>query len=379
MGKELASAARNALLCTLLLLVASCSTPAQETTVAPSPTPTTAGPAVASPTPPSPLPSLTSSPLPPPAAPEVAPEPVVYTVQPGDTLLALAAEYDLPMAAIQLANGMGDSTALRAGETLVIPNPPDWPGACRYWIVHVVQTGETLVGIAATYDLELDQLQQVNELADAGRLQVGQELVLPLDAPAVALAPTATATTASPPTATPPSTEPAAPVSDAPAPTPVPASPPPADVADWPQETIRIINEVRAQHGLEPFVYNEALALAAQGQANDCAQRGWCSHTGSDGSSAKERILRAGYPARGWSECWAQSRNPQHAVHMWMDEVPPDDAHRRTLLSTWVSEIGVGVSDCGRGYYYFIADLGFRSGNPAHEEKSSARMSRGVD
>jgi hypothetical protein len=41
-----------------------------------------------------------------------------------------------------------------------------------------------------------------------------------------------------------------------------------------------------------------------------------------------------------------------------MDEVPPDDWHRRTLLSTWVTEIGVAVVPTGRGDYYFIADFG---------------------
>jgi len=56
-------------------------------------------------------------------------------------------------------------------------------------------------------------------------------------------------------------------------------------------------------------------------------------------------------------ECWAQSQSPQHAVDMWMDEVPPDDPHRRTLLSTWLSEIGLGVAKTTWGYY-FIADFG---------------------
>ena len=256
-------------------------------------------------------------------------------------------EYGVPMAAIQLHNGMGDSTVLQVGQALSIPPQPNWEGASPFWVVHVVQEGQTLAGIARTYGLEAETLQAVNGLADADRIRAGQELVLPLDAPSLPLAPTPTLThTPIPPHPT-----------VSPAPTSVPAAPPPADVAAWPHETARLINEVRAQHGLPALAYNETLAQAAQAHANDCAGRGWCSHTGSDGSDIKIRILRAGYDPAGWAECWAQRQTPQGAVDIWMDEVPPDDPHRRTLLTTWLSEIGMGVAQTDWGYY-FIADFG---------------------
>jgi len=196
-------------------------------------------------------------------------------------------------------------------------------------------------------------LQSVNGMSDADRLAVGQPLVLPLSGPLAAAQPTPRPTTA--PTA------PAPTVGATAAPTvPPPAAPPaapPGDVAAWPAEVARLINEVRAAHGLPPLAYHAALAQAAQGQANDCAGRGWCSHTGSDGSDAHARILRAGYTGSGWAECWAQSPTPQGAVDMWMDETPPNDPHRRTLLSAWLAEVGVGVAQTGWGYY-FIADFG---------------------
>ncbi len=73
----------------------------------------------------------------------------------------------------------------------------------------------------------------------------------------------------------------------------------------------------------------------------------------------KERIIRQGYDPVRWSECWAWHGTPEMAVAMWMDEVPPNDPHRRTILSTWLTEVGVGVVPAaeGRGYY-FIADFG---------------------
>jgi uncharacterized protein YkwD len=118
-----------------------------------------------------------------------------------------------------------------------------------------------------------------------------------------------------------------------------------------------LINQVRSEHGLPPFRYDQRLEQAAQTHANDCARRGWCSHTGSDGAGIKTRIVRAGYEASGWAECWAQTQTPQRAVEVWMDETPPNDPHRRTLLSDWVTEIGLGVSEADWGRY-IIADFG---------------------
>jgi uncharacterized protein YkwD len=120
----------------------------------------------------------------------------------------------------------------------------------------------------------------------------------------------------------------------------------------------RLINAERARHGLPPYVYNETLAQAARAHGADCQQRGSCGHTGSDGSNVRERVARAGYAAAGAAECIVYNDSPQGAVAWWMDEVPPNDAHRRTLLSTWVTEIGIAVVPTGWGNYYFIANFG---------------------
>jgi uncharacterized protein YkwD len=263
----------------------------------------------------------------------------------------------VPIAAIQLENGLGESTVIYVGQALVIPAASNWEGASPFWIVYEVKEGETLAEIAQLYDLEPVSLMEINGLADA-KLQPGDLLLLPLTSSAAAYLPTATPVptfTPEPTSVLPTLSSPISPI-ESPVPTFVPATLSPS-VADWPRELVRIINDVRAIHGLPPFAYNEALAQAAQAHADDCVGRGWCSHTGSDGSDVKARIIRAGYEPSGWAECWAQARDPGHAVEMWMDETPPDDPHRRTLLSTWVTEIGAGVAETTWGYY-FITDFG---------------------
>lgn len=308
--------------------------------------------------------TMTSS-TPSPASPPPTQAFIDHTVQPGDTLLGLAKKYGVPMAAIQLQNGLGDSIIVKVDETLSIPPQVGWEGASSFWVIHVVQEGETLIEIARAYDVEPDSIQAVNGLVDADLIGVDQELVLPLEGPAMTRTPFPTRTPKPAPTSTPAPTSAYTQTPEfelTPTPTAVPApapaaDPPPADIAAWPRETVRLINEVRSAHGLPPLIYNETLAQAAQAHANDCSQRGWGSHTGSDGSDIKTRIIRAGYDPASWAECWALRKTPQGAVDIWMDEIPPNDPHRRTLLTTWLSEIGMGVAEADWGYY-FIADFG---------------------
>ena len=293
-----------------------------------------------------------------------------YTVVAGDTLLGIALHYGVPMAAIQLQNDLGTSTVVQAGQVLEIPPSVGWEGASLFWVVYEVQAGDVLSTIAADFGFDLAVLQSVNGLADADLLSVGQALILPLDAPAdvVAVTNRPTAAEAPLPTATSIAATvtlaPAHPASRAtpapaqPTPTPVPAQPLPADVAAMPAEIFRLINEQRAAYGLGPLAWNATLARAAQLHADDCHARGWCGHTGSDGSTMKERIIRQRYDPVRWSECWAWYGSPEMAVAMWMDEVPPNDPHRRTILSTWLTEVGVGVVPGSGHGYYFIADFG---------------------
>ena len=131
----------------------------------------------------------------------------------------------------------------------------------------------------------------------------------------------------------------------------------PPEVADWPQEVLALINRARAQRNLQPLTYNDTLAAAAQQHANDCAQRGWGSHTGSDGSKEAARAQQAGYTGTRVDESWTVSLTPARAVAWWLDEAPPKDPHKRMLLSANLVEVGVGLARASWGYY-FVALFG---------------------
>ena len=120
---------------------------------------------------------------------------VTHVVQPGENLYRIALLYDTTVEAIMQANGLADPDVVVLGQELVIPvpvesapvssndvillplppplNPPDDPNA------HIVAEGETLYHIAATFDVTVEALLAVNDIADPALLRVGQVLVIP--------------------------------------------------------------------------------------------------------------------------------------------------------------------------------------------------------
>jgi len=73
----------------------------------------------------------TSTPAPatpaPTATATVTPTPIVYMVQPGDTLLVIAAQFGVSAERIQEANGVVDPRRLQVGQQLIIPGPEEDP------------------------------------------------------------------------------------------------------------------------------------------------------------------------------------------------------------------------------------------------------------
>lgn len=59
------------------------------------------------------------------ATPTVTPTPIIHTIQAGDSLLAVAQEYGVTVAAVQDANGILDPRSLQIGQQLVIPQPEE--------------------------------------------------------------------------------------------------------------------------------------------------------------------------------------------------------------------------------------------------------------
>jgi lysozyme len=97
-----------------------------------------------------------------------------YVVQPGDTLTSIAQQYNISTDAILVRNGMTNGSLIRRGQTLIIP-----VGGVAMPFTHTVQPGESLTAIANLYSTTVQALADANNMTAATRIVPGQVLNLP--------------------------------------------------------------------------------------------------------------------------------------------------------------------------------------------------------
>jgi LysM repeat protein len=139
------------------------------------------------------------------APPTPTPEPtrfLTHIVEAGENLTSIATDYGTTVEAILAVNQIEDPRSLRTGQELIIPlagsvgGPPPVPGAPTApsrgteVVVHVVQPGESLLGIALEYDTSVEVIMAANNITDAQWIFAGQELLIPLGTPTPVPTPT---------------------------------------------------------------------------------------------------------------------------------------------------------------------------------------------
>jgi LysM repeat protein len=115
----------------------------------------------------------------------------IHTIQRGESLSTIAAQYGITTAELASANNIANYDRIYAGQDLIVPVGSDGlPQAYTPTAVgtHVVRPGETLSGIAALYGLTYPALQAHNGLGSPDWVYVGQQLSIPA-AGSVAAAP----------------------------------------------------------------------------------------------------------------------------------------------------------------------------------------------
>jgi LysM repeat protein len=152
------------------------------------------------PTPLPPTSTQTATPIPTQA--NTAVPPTVYKVRPNDTLGTIADKFDTTIEAIQAFNGLSDADVIQVGQDLQIPaagstpNPTVTPRATETFepgptpgtVLHVVQSGDTLLGIALKYGVGMTIIQKANDIEDPESIKEGQQLVIPIGPTATAAA-----------------------------------------------------------------------------------------------------------------------------------------------------------------------------------------------
>ncbi len=128
--------------------------------------------------------------------------PTIYKVRPNDTLGTIADKFKTTIDAIQAFNGLGDADVIQVGQDLQIPaagstpNPTVTPrptetfvpGPTPGTVLHVVQSGDTLLGISLKYGVAMNIIQKANNIPDPESIKEGQQLVIPIGPIATATA-----------------------------------------------------------------------------------------------------------------------------------------------------------------------------------------------
>ena len=124
----------------------------------------------------------------------------------------------------------------------------------------------------------------------------------------------------------------------------------PADtVAAYEQEVFDLVNQIREENGLKPFVYNETLAETARAHSQDMIDRDFFDHYNPDGKSPFDRMRDNGLSFSMAAEnIAAGQRTPEEVVNSWMNS----EGHRANILGS-CEELGVGLALGGSyGYYW---------------------------
>ncbi len=121
-----------------------------------------------------------------------------YTVARGDSLWSIAKRNNLTVSELAEANNLRASSMLKVDQKIIIPgqaytsNPsygpaksveqpaaPKAPVSTAKKMVHVVDSGQTLGGIARKYDVSVGAIATANNISDPAKIRPGQELIIP--------------------------------------------------------------------------------------------------------------------------------------------------------------------------------------------------------
>lgn len=98
-------------------------------------------------------------------------EPIQYTIQKGDTLSSIAANFNISIDTISWENDISRRTILRPGDKLTI--------LPESGVRHKVKRGESISAIAYNYGVDVETIVEANDLSNEAFIQAGEWLVIP--------------------------------------------------------------------------------------------------------------------------------------------------------------------------------------------------------
>lgn len=118
-------------------------------------------------------------------------------------------------------------------------------------------------------------------------------------------------------------------------------------VSDYEREVVRLVNEIRREHGLKTLTLNAALSDVARVKSDDMRSKNYFSHQSPTYGSPFDMMKKFGIKYNTAGENIAKGYvSPRAVVDGWMNS----EGHRANILRSSFTEIGVGyVAD---GHYW---------------------------
>lgn len=109
--------------------------------------------------------------------------------------------------------------------------------------------------------------------------------------------------------------------------------------ANFESEVVRLVNDIRAQNGLEPLTENWELSRVARYKSQDMRDNGYFAHNSPTYGTPFQMIKAFGLSFRTAGENIAKGYStPEAVVNGWMNS----SGHRANILNASYKEIGVG-------------------------------------
>ncbi|NUT45938.1 MAG: CAP domain-containing protein [Saccharothrix sp.] len=125
-------------------------------------------------------------------------------------------------------------------------------------------------------------------------------------------------------------------------------------VPTFEDQVLALTNRERSAAGCGGLTANAQLAAAAKRHTDDMARTGNFSHTGSDGSTAAQRVTDAGYRYRMMAENIAAGQtSAEEVVRAWMNS----EGHRANIVNCELRDLGVAHA-VGGDKHYWTQDFG---------------------
>lgn len=104
---------------------------------------------------------------------------------------------------------------------------------------------------------------------------------------------------------------------------------------------VELINESRVTNGLNALIYDKKVNEVARLHSDDMINKRFFDHTGSDGSSARDRMEKHGYKELMYGENIAYGQYSSIHAH---EELMNSLGHRENILNKDFTHVGVGIT-----------------------------------